>query len=216
MSFGKLSDDFADDCWTLSDAAFRLHVEGLCWNGRKLLDCRIPKDDLRRFARHPEAVAELVEVGWWVDAGEAYLIRHHAAYQRSREQVLHQQQVNRENALKGGRPPKPSREQASEIQPAGTDSVSEPLPETDSVSDAQSEREGLGWVGEVTKPSHDENGTHAPACARESGDGDRPGCDRCGAAPSRIDTTGARRCRACAPRLWGERPTDQSEGRATA
>ncbi len=30
MTWTKLSDDFSDDCWTLSDQAFRLHTEGLC------------------------------------------------------------------------------------------------------------------------------------------------------------------------------------------
>ncbi len=50
MTWSKLSDDFPDDCWTLLDGAFRLHVEGLCWSNRKLLDCRIPNGHLRRFA----------------------------------------------------------------------------------------------------------------------------------------------------------------------
>ncbi len=67
MSWAKLSDDYSDDCWTLSDEAFRLHTEALVWNGRKLLDCRVPKDDLRRFAKHPEAAAELLAVGWWTE-----------------------------------------------------------------------------------------------------------------------------------------------------
>jgi hypothetical protein len=42
MTWAKLSDDFTDDCWTLSDGAFRLHVEGLVWSNRKLLDLVIP------------------------------------------------------------------------------------------------------------------------------------------------------------------------------
>jgi hypothetical protein len=31
MTWTKLSDDFSDDCWELSDAAVRLHMEGLVW-----------------------------------------------------------------------------------------------------------------------------------------------------------------------------------------
>ena len=123
MSWAKLSDDFADDCWQLSDAAFRLHVEGLCWNGRKLLDLRIPKDDVHRFAKHPEAVDELVAAGWWTDDGDHYVIRHHAVYQRSRKQVLAQQAANVENGKKGGRPRKPR--EITELPP--------PSPETQSV-----------------------------------------------------------------------------------
>lgn len=112
MSWSKLSDDFSDDCWTLSDQAFRTHVEGLVWSNRKLLDCRIPKADVRRFAKHPEAVAELVDVGWWSDEGDHYLIRHHARYQREKEQVLKIQQRNQKNGATGGRP---AREQAQQI-----------------------------------------------------------------------------------------------------
>lgn len=110
MTWSKLSDDFADDCWTLSDEAFRLHVEGLCWSNRKLLDLVVTAEDLRRFAKHPEAVAELVSCGWWSVEGDGYVIRHHGAYQRTREQVLHLQDVATRNGRKGGRPP---REQAT-------------------------------------------------------------------------------------------------------
>jgi hypothetical protein len=126
MSWAKLSDDYGDDCWTLSDAAFRLHTEALVWNGRKLLDCRIPKDDVRRFARHPDAARELLDVGWWSDDADAYVLRHHAAYQRTREAVVNQQEANTKNGAKGGRPKAP-REQASGIEPktSETQSVSE-------------------------------------------------------------------------------------------
>lgn len=94
MPFVKLSDDYSDDCWTLSDAAFRLHTEALVWSGRKLLDCVIPKDDLRRFAKHPEAAEELVAVGWWSQTAKTYIIRHHAGYQRTKADVLKLQARN--------------------------------------------------------------------------------------------------------------------------
>lgn len=110
MTWTKTSDDFPDDCWALSDAAYRLHHEGLTWSNRKLLDCRIPKADVRRFAKCPQAVSELLDVGFWADAGDAYVIRHHAAYQRSREQIIAMQERNRENGKKGGRPTKVPRE----------------------------------------------------------------------------------------------------------
>ena len=67
MPWTKLSDDYSDDCWELSDAAYRLHTEGLNWSNRKLLDCLIPKHDIRLFAKHPEAVPELLAIGWWAD-----------------------------------------------------------------------------------------------------------------------------------------------------
>ena len=39
MTWTKLSDDFGDDCWELSDAAYRLHVEGLLWSNRNSSIC---------------------------------------------------------------------------------------------------------------------------------------------------------------------------------
>ncbi len=112
MTWTKLSDDYSDDCWELSDAAYRLHTEGLTWSNRKLLDGRLPKDDVRRWAKRPEAADELVACGWWEDHGDEYQIVHHACYQRTREQVLAQQQRSRGNGQRGGRPTGPPRERS--------------------------------------------------------------------------------------------------------
>lgn len=136
MTWTRLSDDFSDDCWTLSDAAFRLHVEGLVWSNRKLLDCRIPKDDLRRFAKHPEAIEELLATGFWQDAGSHYLIRHHGMYQRSREQAVAIQERNQTNGAKGGRP------KGSKSKPKGP--PRERWPETQMGSDMGSQMETQG------------------------------------------------------------------------
>ncbi len=97
MTWTKLSDDFSDDCDRLSDRAFRLHVEGLIWSNRKLLDCRLPADRLARYTSHPDAVPELLTAGWWTQDGDHYLIRHHSRYQPSREDVVKRQEVNRQN-----------------------------------------------------------------------------------------------------------------------
>ena len=134
MTWTRISDDFGEDCWTLSDQAFRLHVEGLGWSNAKLLDLRIPKDDLRRFAKHPEAAVELVGCGWWSDEADAYVIRHQGMYQRTREQVLAQQEANRKNGRRGGRPPRKAR-------PLETESVSE------SPSEPRTRRDGTGLEG---------------------------------------------------------------------
>jgi len=102
MTWTKLSDDFSDDCWELSDAAVRLHMEGLVWSNRKLLDCRLVKDEMVRWAKRPGAAEELVAAGWWRDDDTVYLIVHHAIYQRAREAVLKQQDANQKNGQKGG------------------------------------------------------------------------------------------------------------------
>lgn len=135
MTWTKLSDDFTDDCSELSAEAFRLHVEGLVWSNRKLLDLRIDKARMARWVWNADAadiaVKELVATGWWSDEGDHYVIRHHACYQRTREQVLKQQETNRANRAKGKA--RPVREQANNFR--GEDESS------DASSD---ERDGTG------------------------------------------------------------------------
>jgi hypothetical protein len=110
MTWTKLSDDFGDDCWTLSDSAFRLHVEGLIWSNRKLLDLMIPKEDLPRFARGLEGIGELLEAEYWEDQGSHYLISHHGMYQRTRDAVVKQQRANQLNGRLGGQSQRTPRE----------------------------------------------------------------------------------------------------------
>jgi hypothetical protein len=101
MSWTKLGDEFADECWTLSANAFRLHTEGLVWSNRKGTDGQLAKDDMVRWAHDPDAAEELVSIGWWEDCGEHYLIVHHIGYQRTREQVARQSIANTQNRAKG-------------------------------------------------------------------------------------------------------------------
>lgn len=151
MTWTKLSDDFTDDCWTLTDQAFRLHVEGLTWSNRKLLDLRLPKSDVSRFAKHPAAATELVAVGWWTEDGDDYVIRHHAAYQRTRDAVVKQQEANRANGRKGGRP---SREQVRDLNP-DTEPLTEPLTESPSGSETERDRTGQAWKEEQSTETND-------------------------------------------------------------
>lgn len=142
MTWTKLSDDFTDDCWELSDGAHRLHIDALVWSNRKLLNCRISKKDIARWAKrpHPEFISELVECGWWEDDDDAYVIIHHSGYQRTREQVLRQQAANRAAGKRSGR--ERARRRGS-------------VP-NDSLNDSLNERDGTGraWTteqGYVTK-----------------------------------------------------------------
>lgn len=107
MTWLKIGDEFSDECWTLSDAAFRLHVQGLSWSMQKLNDQRFPRDDIRRFANRPEALEELVERGYWRLEGDEVVIVHHAGYQRSAAEVIAAQERGRVNGAKSnGRPKK--------------------------------------------------------------------------------------------------------------
>lgn len=77
MTWTKLGDEFSDAAAPLSDAAFRTHVEALCWSNRRLLDLTISKRELKRFAEtdNPNAAAkELVTAGWWEDRGDDWWI----------------------------------------------------------------------------------------------------------------------------------------------
>jgi hypothetical protein len=87
MTWLKLSDDFSDDCARagLSDAAYRTHVEGLGWTMRRETNGSIDRRDLRRFAETENpaaAVAELLAVGFWAQAGDdSWRIVHHMEHQ---------------------------------------------------------------------------------------------------------------------------------------
>ena len=101
MTWTKTGDEFADECWTLSDAAYRLHQEGLTWSNKKGTDGRLTKDDMVRWAKRPAAAEELVDRGWWEDHGQYYQIIHHLGYQRTAREVARQSIVNRANRAKG-------------------------------------------------------------------------------------------------------------------
>jgi hypothetical protein len=97
----KLSDDYSDDCWELSDEAYRLHTEALNWIMRKLTRGVILKSEMLRWAKHPEAADELVQRGYWLDKGDRFLVVHQMAYQRTPEKVLAQSEANTANRAKG-------------------------------------------------------------------------------------------------------------------
>lgn len=135
MTWTKLGDEFADECWTLTDRAFRLHVEGLVWSNRKLTDGQLAKDDMARWAHDPDAAEELVSIGWWEDHGEHCQIIHHLGYQRTREQVARQSLVNTRNRAKGkARPVK------------ATAAVNDSSDESSEESSDEMERTGQDWT----------------------------------------------------------------------
>jgi hypothetical protein len=157
MPWTKLSDDYSDDAWRLSDAAYRLHTDGLVWCNRKLLDCVLPKDEVRRRFKTPDALQELLDEDFWREStdGTSYIIRHHAVYQRKREAVLAQQAANSANGRKGGRPPGTPREQETQsfhkaVGKSLGKSVSKPLidPEIDP----------LAWTAEEFEKSRSNTG----------------------------------------------------------
>jgi hypothetical protein len=171
VTWTKLSDDYTDDCWTLSDGAFRLHTELHVWSNRKLLDCRVPIADLARASRCPEFLPELVEKGYASCDGETVTIRHHAIYQRTREQQIGIQERNQENGAKGGRPPKPGRERHNLETQMGTQMETQMgSAETQMGTQLETQRDGTGQDRRSeqnnagTSASDDEAGMHVRGC----------------------------------------------------
>jgi hypothetical protein len=90
MTWTKLSDDFAEECADLSDAAFRTHVEGLLWTMRRETDGTLRPRDVPRLAESPDwqaGVEELVRVGFWEQCDNGYLIVHHMEHQPEAEVI---------------------------------------------------------------------------------------------------------------------------------
>lgn len=110
MTWTKLSDDFGDECHTLSDAAFRTHVEALIWVMRRETGGHIEARDLKRFAESPHsemAVTELVACGWWTVEAQGYRVRHHMEHQPepdliARRRELTAERVNKHRRKKAG------------------------------------------------------------------------------------------------------------------
>ena len=148
MTWTKTGDEFADECWTLSDAAYRLHHEGLTWSNRKATEGQLAKDDMRRWAHHPEAADELVNVGWWEDHSQHFQIIHHLGYQRTREEVAHQSNANRKNAEK--------RWAAAKKKKAAAAAANEPQCESHSEPQCEQARTGQARTGSTWGPEESE------------------------------------------------------------
>lgn len=74
----------------LSDAAFRLHVSGICWSAEHLTDGQIPKADLALVSdvkRPGKALDELLARDVWKADGDGYQIHDYLVYNQTAEQV---------------------------------------------------------------------------------------------------------------------------------
>lgn len=70
----------------ISDAAFRLYVEAICWCSRQESDGHIPASFIRRLGK-AKAVQELVDVGLLDDAVGGYAVHDYLDFQRSAEEI---------------------------------------------------------------------------------------------------------------------------------
>jgi hypothetical protein len=80
VTWTKLPETVPDECEAagLSDGAFRLHVEALCWTKRRITGGRLSRRDVQRLStseRTATLVAELLAVDFWTAVGDSgYLI----------------------------------------------------------------------------------------------------------------------------------------------
>jgi len=89
MAYGLLDDGFAEHpkIVGLSDAAFRAHVEVLCFCFRTLSDGRVPVRVTERY--RPTVVGELITAGLWERNEQThYCIHDYLDHNPSREEVL--------------------------------------------------------------------------------------------------------------------------------
>ncbi len=92
MTWLKLSDDFSDQCARagLSDAGYRMHVEGLGWCMRRETGGHLSERDVLRCAETgdpADAVRELLGCGFWTREGSGYRVLHHMDLQDDPELI---------------------------------------------------------------------------------------------------------------------------------
>lgn len=117
MTWVKLDDQFPihRKVGALSDQAFRLHVEALCWCARHLTDGVVSTSDLpqvTRIAKSERYAAELVARGCWHGPGhdcdvcppveDGWVIHEYLGFQQSRSKVLHTREVRQAAGKLGG------------------------------------------------------------------------------------------------------------------
>ena len=71
----------------LSDSAFRLMVEAICYCSRQESDGRVPKGQMRRMATKPGAIEELVRYGHIIDLGDGWELGDYLRWNRAKVEI---------------------------------------------------------------------------------------------------------------------------------
>jgi hypothetical protein len=105
VAYATLDDNLADHpkVFSLSDAAFRLHVSGIIYCARQRTDGNVPGEKVKALVPRfrPSALQELVARGMWMPIldGAAYNIHDYLDWNLSRAQI----EARRESRSKSGR-----------------------------------------------------------------------------------------------------------------
>lgn len=105
MTWARLDDGFGEHPKVvgLSDAAYRLHVNAICYSARNLTDGVVPVGALRSLGKTGKSVTELTTCGLWEPGDGGYLIHDYLDYNPSREQVERERKVVSEARSAAGR-----------------------------------------------------------------------------------------------------------------
>ncbi len=89
MTWVRLDDRFAEHPKVvgLSDAAFRLHVNALCYAARNLTDGHIPVGAIRALRGQRRTVVALITAGCWEECDDGWAIHDYLGYNPSAEAV---------------------------------------------------------------------------------------------------------------------------------
>lgn len=84
----------------LSDAAFRLYVEAICWCSRQETDGKIPAAMMKRLGRAKDTT-ELVSAGLIDRDGRDFEVHDYLAFQRSRQEIAEFRESRSDRGKKG-------------------------------------------------------------------------------------------------------------------
>ena len=144
MTWAKLDDSFPEHLKVidLTDGAFRLYVEGLCYAARNLTDGALPRAAVRRLTGGDRRAGELVDAGLWDRTDTGWVIHDYLDFNPSSEQVRgEREQARQRKARQRDRARTASHGGSHAVTPTGTDAVRpaspsrpDPLPSQSSVT----------------------------------------------------------------------------------
>lgn len=109
VTWAKLDDSFPEHLKVidLTDGAFRLYVEGLCYAARNLTDGALPKAAVRRLTGGDRRANELVAAGLWDEDGPGWVIHDYLDFNPSAGQVNAERAAARERKARSRSRSKP-------------------------------------------------------------------------------------------------------------
>jgi hypothetical protein len=91
MSWVRFDDQFYadEDLDEICDSATALHVVATTWSAMRRTNGRVPykRAAMLKGGDNPDAVPDLLRIGWWIDTGECYQIRSFLKYNPSSDEL---------------------------------------------------------------------------------------------------------------------------------